>query len=158
MHLYGGLPFHSPLIYALGRKINWEITFHLSCVERSLWRRSIMDIKALFSRYLTFSRTSLDFGQFCGAGGWCDGMRPSWETCGGGYRDTCSQSARNLTSRQSAFQECNTSQIIFSLSLSLRPDAAHVAYFLVQFFRGLNTPGASVCSVCAATSFLTDRV
>ena len=31
------------------------------------------------------------------------------------------------------------------LSLSLGPDAAHVAYFLVRFFRGLNTPGASVC-------------
>ena len=92
----------------------------------------MMGKKTLFSGKFTFSWTSLDFGQFYGVGGWCDGMRPSWETCGWGYRDTCSQSARNLTSRQSAFQECNTSQIIFSLSL--RPDAGHVAYFLVRFF------------------------
>ena len=34
---------------------------------------------------------------------------------------------------------------LLSLSLSLGPDAGHVAYFLVHFFRGLNTPGASVC-------------
>ena len=147
MHFYRGFPFHSPLIYALGWKINWEITFHLSCVERSLWRRSMMDIKALFSRYSTFSRTSLDFGQFCGAGGWCDGMRPSWETCGGGYRDTCSQSARNLTSRQSAFQECNTSQIIFSLSLS--GQMPHMLpIFWCNFFAGW-THLVQVCAECA---------
>ena len=108
-----------------------------------------MDIKAYKSRNLTFSRTSLDFGQFCGAGGWCDGMRPSWETCGGGYRDTCSQSARNLTSRQSAFQECNTSQIIFSLSLSRARCRTCCLFFGAIFSRAEHTWCKCVLSVCS---------
>ena len=74
-------------------------------------------------------------------------MRPSWETCGGGYRDTCSQSARNLTSRQSAFQECNTSQIIFSLSLSGQMPRM-LPIFWWDFFAGW-THLVQVCVSCA---------